>query len=497
MGITNFFTWFKQHFDDAVKTYSSMAKVKLSCTTVAIDLNGVFHTVMESIQTHFLSDTEDVFPIARYLRLVEKCIDTIVDTLEPTKHIILCIDGVAGAAKSQTQRKRRDKSNPNSMSLQITPGTKLMYALSSYLDFICRIRKHKGGKWEGLDIILSTERHAGEGEHLMIRLAEQVTIATDSVALYSADTDVVLLGLISSLPNAFIVRPRVGIYNNALSIVDIEKVKLKLTPVVSIQDFVFMISLMGNDFVPLVRGGLSNAGKIFIACQEPIIDPHTLSMNTFNFQNTLKRLLVSDRCRCKINPRQVLDYIITMHWILQYYAINIPSWSWSFNHEAPCIYCLHATSKRLREHRQTIRFMFSLDSPLSVFGQILSLYPQRCYPHLLPLSLHSLDIRDDKTNCMVQYNNLIHDVPECDRVRDDPEEGARFYTTITTPNLFHCIIGSIPECGVSFQVLSISESQLPPSFYDLDANGPGIVLTETASTESVSQESSSHCLTHQ
>ena len=93
--------------------------------SLLIDMNGILHNKTKGINME---------NIDQYFKLVTAEITHLVMKMQPSKNLILAIDGVAPVAKIEQQRMRRYKSAmdriPNTWdSNAITPGTSFMIAL--------------------------------------------------------------------------------------------------------------------------------------------------------------------------------------------------------------------------------------------------------------------------------------------------------------------------------------------------------------------------------
>jgi 5'-3' exonuclease len=242
-------------------------------------------------------------------RLIEEVIaylDYIINIARPKETIYIAVDGVVPAAKRRQQRMRRWTTNTNDSESNkpswnknaITPGTDFMNALSSKLDIYIAKREflHPKVHWR-----VSGPNEAGEGEHkIMKQLRLQPSFDYKIHFIYGLDADLILLTILHCAiyhptESFFLYREELGkdnqiIYNDFLKntvyqgedIMLIDDLKLSTEKkteeslvIFSIEllmkhiaerratvldmkntwtawmiDYVFIMTLLGNDFVP-------------------------------------------------------------------------------------------------------------------------------------------------------------------------------------------------------------------------------------------------------
>jgi 5'-3' exonuclease len=130
---------------------------------------------------------------------------------------------------------------------QISVGTEFMYGLREYIKSY-----YKGRAVMLLDDLI------GEGEHKIIRYL--TSKEKKKICIYSPDADLIMLGIALDKKNVFIFRP--NIYSDidcAYFLVSIDKFKKDITgilpsvdqnPTQIVNDFVFLLFFLGNDFLP-------------------------------------------------------------------------------------------------------------------------------------------------------------------------------------------------------------------------------------------------------
>lgn len=242
---------------------------------------------------------------------VFKYIDNIVSLVPPTRLLYMAIDGVAPRAKMNQQRSRRFRSvkereeehqrrlaeDPMYAASNyepfdsncITPGTQFMQRLTEALKYFVAKKISEDIRWHGISVILSGAEVPGEGEHKIMEyiraVRESGTLAPNlRHCVYGLDADLIMLGLVTHEPHFFILREKVDfmeyrrkkggprlataldtavfgefeflsigvmreylVYelgsngNSSLPFFDIERIA---------DDFVFILMLIGNDFLP-------------------------------------------------------------------------------------------------------------------------------------------------------------------------------------------------------------------------------------------------------
>lgn len=242
---------------------------------------------------------------------VFKYIDNLFSLVPPSKLLYMAIDGVAPRAKMNQQRSRRFRSAKERAeeherlmaddpvygaskfepfdSNCITPGTEFMRKLSEALRYFVAKKITEDRRWQNISVVLSGAEVPGEGEH---KIMEYIRAVRESGALqpntrhcvYGLDADLIMLALITHEPHFFVLREKVdftafwrkkggpriattldtavfgefeflsvGVLreylelelgangNDSLPFFDVERIT---------DDFVFILMLIGNDFLP-------------------------------------------------------------------------------------------------------------------------------------------------------------------------------------------------------------------------------------------------------
>jgi 5'-3' exonuclease len=321
MGIKHYFYWFSKNHKDCIQTVQNnrtLPECKVEIDTLGLDLNGIFHPCAQKVFKYGAHAPKVLHLLGRRktksmkkLRLEcfqEVCntIESLVNIVKPKKRLLLCIDGVAGTSKCCQQRQRRFKSAKERCeneeksgiknefdSCSITPGTKFMHYLSKYIDWYIR-QKINSGEWEHLDVVFSSEKVPGEGEHKIISLFKDYCDPTERMMIYGLDADLIMLCLSTGLPNIYVYRD--NIYNSKERfVINIgqfsNKLKKELQTPSAVTDFVFMCFMVGNDFLPQIPGLeiLNNGIEMLLKLYKEECRPfglintsdYTIRMNTF------------------------------------------------------------------------------------------------------------------------------------------------------------------------------------------------------------------------
>lgn len=261
--------------------------------------SGRYHNMLQTTR----SDEDILLDVFKY-------IDNIMSMIRPRKLVYFAVDGVAPRAKMNQQRSRRFRSarerteehkrrlaeDPMYVAVDsepfdsncISPGTAFMQKLTEGLNYYVNDRISTNSQWSSIQVVLSGAEAPGEGEHKIMEYIRAVKIAGKMApntrhCLYGLDADLIMLALVSHEPHFFLLRekvdfgswrkkggPRIATHldtitfgefellsvgilreylaldlgslgNSSLPFFDIERV---------VDDFVFMLMLVGNDFLP-------------------------------------------------------------------------------------------------------------------------------------------------------------------------------------------------------------------------------------------------------
>jgi len=260
MGIPRFVgDWLKPRNYPGVVLTQRPAQV----SSLAIDLNGTIHRVAGTVYAYgqkvdpavanLIAQADPAQLEVRFQDALGEQLFAIIRQIQPQDHLILAVDGVAPVAKIQQQRQRRYKSaalRPQQQVFDsncITPGTEFMIRLDNFLQrWIASNRLHLP-----THIHYSSHLVPGEGEHKIAEVYRSSEIDPNQPGahvLYGLDADLVMLSLLSPLPRIHLMREDVA---DVLSIDDLRRaLASEMGTPTAIADFVVLMFLLGNDFLP-------------------------------------------------------------------------------------------------------------------------------------------------------------------------------------------------------------------------------------------------------
>jgi len=227
-----------------------------------------------------------------------------VGAVQPQRLIYIAVDGPAPRAKMTQQRGRRFKAAKEAAagsnrsgrwfdSNAITPGTEFMATLGRWLRHWLHQRVTNDPLWSGLEVILSDAAVPGEGEHKVMAFIRSQRRSVQFNAnlthcIHGLDADLVMLALASHEPRFLVLRDNdreeatasgiefkclsVGVMREYLA-KDLSRGDFSVCPTKpgtlggfdlenAIDDFVFMLFLVGNDFLPHMPGLHIHSGAI-------------------------------------------------------------------------------------------------------------------------------------------------------------------------------------------------------------------------------------------
>ena len=419
MGIKYFFSWLKKSFPGHIKTISMKSGSnirddhKIDIDNFLVDMNGIFHYCCQKVYKYGSFKENRLLPInpikkssslqkqKELYNMIGNYISKLISLVNPSKRVILAIDGVCPVSKINQQRQRRFKSSLENDdgsfdSCCITPGTKFMDNLSKYIDWYIK-NEVSSKNWKDIEIIFSSEKCPGEGEHKLVKYVRDKGDMKESYMIHGMDADLFMLALATHFPNFHILRENPYKYENEYYYIDICSIRENIVNAllceqsllddrIHINDFVMMIFLSGNDFLPhiptieILDGGIDNLFETY----RNVIRQHgslTNSINTLNikslqtFIGTLglfeKQYLEEKRSKSikypdrllekhtklgndgnfildfdsyrkeyyavKMNlhsPEQIQDaclkYVEGLQWVLSYYVEGVPNWRWFY-----------------------------------------------------------------------------------------------------------------------------------------------------------------------
>ena len=346
MGIPNFFAYIVKNHPSIIRKYS---KSLLTVDNLYLDCNSIIYDAYSKMKFDSLTESVAISIIKAVISKIEYYIQTIA----PSKTVIIAFDGVAPVAKLEQQRSRRYKSGyQNNISralykkekddpwntTAITPGTKFMSELNAMIS--ARFSDKDAPTSMKVDnIIVSGSNHVGEGEHKLFdyirrnpaKHANQVTV------IYGLDADLIMLSInhLPVCPQIYLFRETpqfigsidANLEPDADYLLDIPELteaiiahmnnnvelskeqKLSVSQRNKVYDYIFLGFFLGNDFMPhfpainIRTGGVDkmmNAYRATIGPDENLCDGRTIHWN--NVRKVVKFLAALEE-----------EYIIAEH----------------------------------------------------------------------------------------------------------------------------------------------------------------------------------------
>jgi hypothetical protein len=270
-------------------------------SSLSFDLNGMIHQVRLEVwpqnNPKLAAIVAETDPHLMEVRFYEKLNTTLMNNITaigPNDTLIIAIDGVAPMAKIQQQRQRRYKAasarKPKEFdSNAITPGTEFMARLDNFLQsWIVKNRPILPPK-----VIYSGPNTAGEGEHKIMDLYRRGEVSTGREdegyhVLYGLDADLIMLAMLA--PVERIILTREDIRDNVQIDNLREAIGNLLATESAIPDFVLMMYLTGNDFLPHgpALGNLNESIDAMIAIYQSLRLPLTQEVEAETFTLALQ-----------------------------------------------------------------------------------------------------------------------------------------------------------------------------------------------------------------
>ena len=273
MGIPSYFSYIVKNHPEIIKKFQ---KDKTDIHNLYLDCNSIIYDVFQKINYKTLTDTISL----SIIKQVCSKIDEYIYLVKPSNSIFIAFDGVAPVAKLDQQRNRRYKSSYQNNILrniykkdadawntaEITPGTKFMSDLSSYITEYFKVPSVYNVK----TIINSTSDIYGEGEHkifeYMRKYKEEHRL--QNTVIYGLDADLIMLSInhLPICPNIFLFRETPhfiqsidrSLEPNENYLLDIPLLTTEIMNSmnnqndsnIKIYDYIFLSFFLGNDFLP-------------------------------------------------------------------------------------------------------------------------------------------------------------------------------------------------------------------------------------------------------
>ena len=268
MGIPSFYRHLLRKYKGI--TASALAGVGLaSVDLLALDFNCIIYSAMKTMPNAFSPAYEEDL-----IREVGVWLDRLCAMI-PSTALYIAVDGAVPCAKIHQQRLRRYKSawmtlEDNLLRAQlgldekeagwdrnaITPGTQFMEKMNKFLIGFC---KKLGGKG-----IVSGTDEPGEGEHKIMRYLK--TVGFNNIVIYGMDADLILLGMLKAEQTGR--RGQIVLVREKDEVKDTSQITLQFfAPSAAAEvlwkesgskaslhdwifDYVAIMSVLGNDFLP-------------------------------------------------------------------------------------------------------------------------------------------------------------------------------------------------------------------------------------------------------
>jgi 5'-3' exonuclease len=491
MGIKYFFSWMKKTFNrdiHSIKMNQNMKEIA-NIDHFLVDMNGIFHYCCQKIYQYGSFKPRDVKEKYKTnsrqkqlqtFEMIGNYVDKLIRFVQPNKRVVLAIDGPAPLSKQIQQRSRRyrsakDREDGVFDSNCITPGTTFLDFLSKYMDWFIR-KKLQEGVWGDIEVVFSSEKVPGEGEHKLVQYVRNNGDINDHYMIQGMDADLVMLSLATHYPYFHILRENPYKYEHEYYYINMINIRQNLVNVllceqsllddhIYINDFIVMIFLTGNDFLPhlptieILEGGVENLFETYrtvvknygpitnqvgrlcyesfrvflgtlgsqqipflqenrkktIAFPDRLLEKHTklgsdgefkLDWESYRREYYVKMGISSD----KEIEDACIKYIEGVEWVLTYYTKGVSNWKWSYPYYyAPflsdivnCFEKLEEKEEKERKERKGKKEKKSYAYP--PFMQLLCVLPKES-KDLLPQPLYELMT---SPSLSVYYPDEIH-----------------------------------------------------------------------------------------
>lgn len=505
MGIKHFYYWYKKNFDNCVSY-----KKSFNIDVLALDINGFFY---DCAKNRSYDRQNQIY----FFEAVCERIESIRKQIEPRKHFIICVDGVAGLGKMNQQRQRRQRNGKNKFNTNVfTPGTTLMDNLTKYVDWFIRNMISTNPDWKELEVIFSNEKVPGEGEHKLMHFLKKYVPVGENICLYGSDADLIMLGLLLPHKHVVIARPndvlieyvRVDCFREELiKLLSWENKNVTFSKKLVVYDFIFICFLVGNDFIPQIpffsvingaidiilntyrhvcslcghitqtevvnhklvvtenKNALSLFFQILSTYEIPFLIKHYSTEETFNdpmflrfFNDKNFESLKNDYYQME-DPKDVCHHFLDgMFWIINYYIFGIPDWQWYYRFRfAPFVSDLSIVFLDYTRHS------FIPRHPLPIMLQLVILLPE-CDKKLLPFTIKEGDTYEKMQNCI---SGSVIDLKKIESLYKNIETGftmlekkrnffgKSFRYKYGSIKTFSSYYGNMPECRANVSYINI------------------------------------------
>ena len=313
MGIPGLFGgWIMQLQERIQELFANEDELPRDNVSLYIDANAMLHGVLGTVSERTQVTAREDFEQGLSEKLIE-----LVTTIYPDTVLMIAIDGVAPLAKIQQQRRRRfntfrdlkeeyqrthrrgvevDMIKPYS-GLSLSPGTEMMWNTHQYFKSIMAWRENDAlAKVLPSQTVYSSYLTPGEGEHKIFNYIRERSLIDKEFkdgmhVIHGADADLILLALICPVDNIIIFREerdmRTGSVKANYIVIDIIRQEIyksmggvekesgyHLYNTQEIIDFVALMSIVGNDFLPKIHSlaSVPDAVNIILSTYKKIIE---------------------------------------------------------------------------------------------------------------------------------------------------------------------------------------------------------------------------------
>lgn len=292
MGIPSYFHYLLR--TEQERLFRSVNDITHPIDWLCYDLNCCIHLCVRKAHSYFIAQqktpSHDEFE-SRICHEVCEYMEYLQSSVSPRKGLYIAVDGVVPYGKMKQQRYRRFKSVQEKKDMSeiyrtygaaqdicctwdtnaITPGTRFMVRLDTAIQSYIQEKTSMHPEWT---VHYSSHAECGEGEHKVFHWVEQRNISQQTYMIYGLDADLIMLSLlaVSKGHRATLLREKVAfgrVVRNDMGIeelIEFDTVEFskKIIQVMMsgggkhksstnyqlIRDYVVLMFLLGNDFVP-------------------------------------------------------------------------------------------------------------------------------------------------------------------------------------------------------------------------------------------------------
>lgn len=323
-------------------------------SSLAIDMNSLIHPVLQLVYSYgdgksesrsqFIKGISKDELFEQFFQVFSTFLINLISRTRPTDMLIFAVDGVPPEAKIAQQRQRRflegsikeedeeeeykEEDRTKFDGNSVSPGTDFMIKLNKRIDKWIQANNNSEGIQFPPRIIYSNHLVPGEGEHKILeiyrnpenlkfdkKLNGSEKVMTGAHLVYGNDADLLLLLMLLPINNIVNIRPmNFDERENAMwvrtEIVDIKSLRIGIEKDLkngefqdngiknnAVNDFVAMMSLLGNDFMPGIFAfrDIKSAIKVMVFTYLQVGKPLTMlgddcTYKDFNW-NTLNEIL--------------------------------------------------------------------------------------------------------------------------------------------------------------------------------------------------------------